>query len=42
MRVDSWPSTWQKETGMNLEEVYNWQAKIREMLQESGYWQRLP
>ncbi len=26
---------------MSLEEVYNWQRKIREMIQELGYWQSL-
>jgi len=26
---------------MSLEELYNWQAKIREMLRELGYWQSL-
>ena len=26
---------------MSLEEVYNWQGKIREMIQELGYWQSL-
>ena len=35
-RIDSRPSTWQKGTVMSLEEVYNWQAQIREMIQELG------
>src|SRR5262245_50898205 len=37
--LDSRPSTWQKETVMSLEELYNWQGQIRAMIGDLGYWQ---